>query len=294
MSHKHIIIAGVATHTNSFSDEWEQSLQNGNYPYKILCKGQKWTDFTVKMKGWLDFLKNLDDNNIIAFVDVYDILFVRSFDEFSKKLIKLSQNGNKIVVGVEQRCNNSNCYKPHSSSCNFFHNNSPFYLNAGFVAGIPSKLKKMLDYALIHGNGDDQVGIGKYINNNCHEFAPDLTSEIVMNLDPWAGMNDYQTFTYTPLNGFTHSTNGTKPCIIHIHGQSTDFGQRSEYIRNILFGNNHKKISYVKELFSYLSKAMATPEYKKQNYKYNIIIISYLVLSIFILIPFILFSIRRG
>ena len=83
---KKVIIVGIATHQNQFSSEWEQSLKRFGYKYKILCEGVPWTDFSVKLKGSLDFIETQSDDTILVFVDVYDLVFVVSGSSSNRKM----------------------------------------------------------------------------------------------------------------------------------------------------------------------------------------------------------------
>ena len=71
-----------------------ESCKRNNIELVVLGLGMKWTGFTMRFKLWLDYLKNLDDNEIVMINDAYDVVITEEasviehrFKEFNKKVV---------------------------------------------------------------------------------------------------------------------------------------------------------------------------------------------------------------
>jgi hypothetical protein len=127
---------------------------------------EKWSGFECKIKGILEFIKkNNYDNDIICFIDAYDVLFNDTSENIIRKFYDFSCN---IVFSSEINCYpyiNKETYEKSSH----FSNDSPFkYLNSGGFIGYKKNIMEMLlwknfdEIKSICKNGGDQNYFTKY------------------------------------------------------------------------------------------------------------------------------------
>jgi hypothetical protein len=75
MNNLHIIT--VATKNDGYYNALKQSAINNNINLITLGFGQKWTGFMLKFNLIKDYLNQLNDNDIVGFVDAYDVLILQ-------------------------------------------------------------------------------------------------------------------------------------------------------------------------------------------------------------------------
>lgn len=127
---------------------------------------QIWTkDYYYKSLAVLEYVKSLNDNDIVLVVDAYDVFPINNLsnDILYNKIIQCFDINN-ITFNAEK-----NCY-PNSSLKHLYPDlNSKWnYLNAGIYVGKCNNIKKLLESALpkIKGSMDQEVFTHYYLNNN--------------------------------------------------------------------------------------------------------------------------------
>lgn len=71
-----------------------ESCKKNNIELVVLGLGEKWTGFTMRFKLWLNYLNQLDDNEIVMINDAYDVIIL----ENSEKIVKKFKKFNAYVV----------------------------------------------------------------------------------------------------------------------------------------------------------------------------------------------------
>jgi len=226
MSKLHIIT--VATSSHYYLPYLKISCNNNGIPLTILGFGEKWKGFNWRFKLVLNYLKNLDENDIACFVDGYDVICTRNLNELSNVFFKLKNKYKcKVIVAEDKRKVNKiinflmNFY---FSKCN---NKS---LNAGTYIGQVKDLIEVLEkiYNLYPiDNADDQMLLTKYCNKYKNDVYIDINNELFLTLiNPYLEIDKYLTFKNNiPLY------NNNAPFFIHGPGET--------YLDNII-----KKVDY--------------------------------------------------
>jgi hypothetical protein len=156
MDKLHIIT--VATHDDGYYKALLKSAKNNNINLTTLGWGQKWAGFTMKTNLIIEYIKLLNDNDIIVVIDAYDVIILDNEENIKKKFysynkpILLSRDGDSInfILAWSQEkifkfCNNEK-------------------INAGMYMGYVWAIKKLLDRLCKNKNmpctssdADDQI-----------------------------------------------------------------------------------------------------------------------------------------
>ena len=114
-------IVTVATHDDGYYQSLLQSAKNNNLDIVTLGWGQKWTGFIMKVNLLKEYINNIDDNDIVVFVDAYDVLILENEQSIRNKFYSFKK---PLVLSVDckppfflikylysvlfKRCNNEN------------------------------------------------------------------------------------------------------------------------------------------------------------------------------------------
>jgi hypothetical protein len=152
-------ILTVATHKKGMYND----LINNKYNNIItLGMGMKWTGFNMKYELVYDYIKDLDDNNIIIFLDGYDSL-INNNPNISIDIFK--KNNYKILFSREVKNNNFvSILNKRVFTGSYFNNLN--VINSGLYMGYVKYLKKLLPHLLNCNCNDDQVNINNIYNTN--------------------------------------------------------------------------------------------------------------------------------
>lgn len=131
----------VATHNKGYLDVLKQNFETHGETLNILGYGEKWKGFTWKYKLMKDFIQNLPDDEIVIFMDGYDVLFINK-----ENIISKFQTFNKnIIFGVDTHPKSTKIlYNKIFHNCFISNNidiNSGLYM--GYVKHLKSLLKKL-------------------------------------------------------------------------------------------------------------------------------------------------------
>ena len=152
MKEDNFIITTVATHNDGMYDKL---INNRFKSIKVLGYGMKWTGFKMKYELVYNFIKNLDDNIIIIFLDGFDSAILRdpnlAIKEFKNKKYK-------VLFSKEVDAKFKNIVFPNCR------NN--IMINSGLYMGYVKYLKIILKDMINEVCNDDQV----IINRKCKNY----------------------------------------------------------------------------------------------------------------------------
>lgn len=210
----------VATHESGYFKYLKESCERYQAQLDVLGWGQKWQGFAWRLKLMLDYLDELQDNEIVCFIDSFDVILLRPLDELETFFKNFSSStGVKIVVG---------CDKPNTFFKLVYHmifytcNEKP--LNAGTYIGYCKDIKNMLNDIWKSSKGpkdDDQVIMGKYCINKSklHEEMLHIDCDSVFF---WTRLNTFGHFMTNQSyikDGYLYY-NGLKPFFAHGNGNT--------------------------------------------------------------------------
>ena len=153
-------IVTVATHNDRYYSILQDSCKRYNLELITLGWGKKWTGFTMKYELFMDFLNNAQDDEIIMFIDAYDVIINEGEKDILNKFYSYNK---KILISYE----NNIFIKLFFSKCNNVVLNSGTYM--GYVKYIKEMIKLLYKPKLFKKcNNDDQ----EILNYVCKKNKP--------------------------------------------------------------------------------------------------------------------------
>jgi len=261
----------VATKNEGYFPYLIESAKVNNCDLVVLGFGEKWQGFTWKFKLMIDYIKNLDPNEIICFIDAYDVIFLQPSYIIEERFKEITLNNNGIVISEDINVN--------LISSILWTKCKNTYINSGTYMGYVNKILPLLEnickiYNCDNKNSDDQLFIQNYCNNNPKLFNIDtnkfifLVSIINKNLD----VNNISFY-----NNELYYNKEVKPCILHAVFNSD--------IENILYNLGYNYIPINKNNNYFLSRVFYTIKTRKI---FTIIIFIFILIIIIIIIYLIL------
>jgi len=173
-----IHIVTVATESKYYFPYLKESCKRHGKELEVLGFGEKWRGFNMKFKLMIDYLKKLPENDIVCFVDGYDVLCVRELNDLKSEFIRLKNNHNcKIIVG-EDKFQFEFCKYFITilfGKCNDKHINSGTYI--GYSKDILDILQQ-INNEHMEDNKDDQKILIEYCQKNTNDIHIDSLSEL--------------------------------------------------------------------------------------------------------------------
>lgn len=178
-------IVTVVTESKYYFPYLVKSCQKYGKELEILGYGQKWKGFNWKFKLMIEYLETLNDNDIVCFIDGYDVICTRNLNELKTTFLTLyNENKCKIIVGYDNTSHtnfiNKLFVKTYFGTCNGISLNSGTYI--GFVKDLLQIIKQIRSLN-DKDNADDQILMTKFCNLNDSIFYIDKNNEIFLALD---------------------------------------------------------------------------------------------------------------
>ena len=102
----HIIT--VATSSELYFPYLVDSCKKNGIPLTVLGYGEKWTGFCFKFDKMIQYLKKLDPNDVVCFIDGYDVICVRNLNEITDVFLQLKKRTNcKIIIAENKTIRNN-------------------------------------------------------------------------------------------------------------------------------------------------------------------------------------------
>jgi hypothetical protein len=220
--HKDIIIYTYGNEYKKFKTLAE-SCDKNNVNIYMHGIGDKWIDYSNKLKNFHKFLENIEDTKIVIFVDGFDIIIFDNPENMKNKFLEFNKT---LVFSAETYCwpdSEVNKYYPEKTKNERFR-----YVNSGTYMGYAKDLKEMLNTFKeknyncdtypdkVNDKCDDQRCLTYYYLNNIDKVALDHKQKI------WcvcAGTNreDFDLDINTYNNLYNKITN-EKSSILHTNG----------------------------------------------------------------------------
>lgn len=266
----HIIT--IATEPKYYFDYLKQSCEKNGKNLEVLGFGEEWKGFLWRFLLILDYIKKLKPDDIVCFVDGYDVICVRDLSELKDEFLKIRRREKcKIIVGMEIHLDKGIIPSLVFGKC------KGLSINAGTYIGYVKDINEVLNntYKLNPDiKADDQLLITKYCNNTENDIYIDKNNEFFLTI-----VNEYNELDeLIKIHKNEVIYNEKKPFFIH--------GPSNTYLDNIIIklGYKYNYNNKIKDLIyeNYFTKK------KEQilNYIYQYKESIYLIIIIIILLIF--------
>jgi hypothetical protein len=244
----HIIT--VATNSDLYFPYLVDSCKKNGIPLTVLGYGEKWTGFTFRFDKMIQYLKKLDPNDVVCFIDGYDVICVRDLNEMTDVFLQLKKKNNCKIVVAENKIIINNLFNIY----NFIKVKIIFdkcknkLLNAGTYIGHVKDILHILEQIYTGDNTlDDQKILVQYCKSNPNDIYIDFNNELFLTIDrPFDSVHQYLT---VKNNKIYHKNN--RPFFIHGNGNTyldstLDLvGYKNVNINNILSKKYNTKCFFI-------------------------------------------------
>ena len=272
-----IYIVTVATEIKYYMKYLIESIKKNNGELIILGLGETWKGYNWKFKMIVDFLKKINLEDIVCFIDGYDVICTRNLDDLKNTFINIRNREEiKIIVGHDKVVNP--IYNLFQYLYFGYCKND--YINSGTYIGYVKDLLEILE--LIYNNNpfnnrDDQILLTDYCSKKPENIYIDNNCEIFLVLShPFNELTENISFVNNEL-----IYNNSRPFFIH--------GPASTYLDNIIrrIGCDYTdKTSIKSELYNDFWKKKIyylVPHFLNEKMEYFLIII-FIILIIILMI----------
>jgi hypothetical protein len=240
-------IVTVANKSEGYFDYLVESCKRNGGKLEVLGWGQEWKGFIMKIHLFQEYLNKLDDDDIVCFVDGYDVIILQPVD----KIETLFRNsGKKILISIESPADMVPFYDMLIKYL-YFGEYKNYRINSGTFIGYVKYLKELYnnvcnDYNCNDKNLDDQ----KILTDMCNKYN-DNDVDVDINNDIFLVISHFDSYKRTNCklkNNELVFNNNIKPCILH--------GCANYNLNNILkkLDYNIDKVKY-RDNLSYLLKS---------------------------------------
>lgn len=164
-------IVTVATSEEGYYKWLKMSCERYNTDLITLGMNQKWLGYNWKLIKMKEYLDNISDEEIVMFIDAYDVILLDDPVKLEEKFINSNK---KIIIGCESKNRLATLGMFVFDTCKGEN------VNSGTYIGYNKDLKIMLNKILKENKDpdlDDQKLIIKYCNINKNEIHIDKDSE---------------------------------------------------------------------------------------------------------------------
>ena len=272
-----IHIVTVATESKYYFEYLKKSCLDNGINLTVLAYGKKWQGFAWRFKLMLDYLKKIKPNDIVCFIDGYDVICVRNLLELKNEFIKIIEKEQcKIIIGHEKHVK----IKDKIFAPLLFGRCKNLSINCGTYIGYANDILKVLSETFNLNpdtKADDQLLITKYCNMNEKDIYIDVDNKIFLTIVNQLDNIDSNIKIDNDNNVFY---NNNKPFFIH--------GADATYLDNIIIklGYNYdynNKISDLikKDIFEKSYGQLCNHIYQNREIIIYIILIIIIVLLVF-------------
>ena len=272
MSSDKIHIVTVVTESKYYFPYLKKTCEGNGKPLEVLGFGEKWKGFNWRFKLVLMYLKTLPLDDVVCFVDGWDVICTRNLNELRDEFIKVKNRENcKIVVSYDHYEYSTLLNKIYVQ--NFFKKCNGISLNAGLYMGYVSDLIDIISQLQKinkDDSADDQILLTKFCDMNKDKIYIDVNFDLFLTFDkPFHEIDNYLSITDDKQLYYKKQ----KPFFLHGPGQT--------YLDNTLKKLGHADANVTKEL---------STKFRKREFwtKNSYTIISLISLGVIILILFLI------
>lgn len=268
MSNLYIIT--VATQSKYYFPYLIESVKKNNNKLKVLGFNQEWKGFNWKFNLMKTELNSYKLDDIVCFVDGYDVMCVRDLNLLINEFIKIKQRENcKIIAGFDNVPNKINKI---ITNLYFTNNINEIVINSGTYIGYVKDILDILNTLDQDASADDQILLNKYNKNHPGDIFIDINNELFLTVGN--ALSDIKKYTIIE-NNTVYGLNKMKPFFIHAAGCGfldniiIDLGYKYDHSNKI---NDQVRNDYLIKMFN-LMKNIIIKNFNKYKYKILFIII---------------------
>jgi hypothetical protein len=255
----------IATKNERYYPYLKLSAERNGYELVTLGWGEKWQGFVWKFEIMKEYLRSLNENEIVCFVDGYDVIILQDVNVLEKNFNDITfGDKSKIVLALEKETDSYLGNLITSTWTNFFSykcNNK--LINSGTYIGYSSTLLDTFnsickEFECKH-DSDDQVLLQKYCAKRSDRFIFDTESNLFLTMPDLMKPISSNTNDIVIENKILTFKVNIKPCIFHAPAFTDidDLIKDLGYDTTIFKARNESKLNYqlgfakhyIKEIF---------------------------------------------
>ena len=246
-------IVTVATHSQYYFPYLVESCKQNGSELVVLGFGEKWLGFNWKYTKMMEYLSTLPKEDVVCFVDGYDVICTRNLDELESEFYRIKQKTKcKMIVGHDKRISFNKIAVAFFGQCKSKDLNSGTYIAcAGDMKHIIQKIYDLNPTT----NADDQIAMTTYCQQSNDLYIDEKNELFLTILHSLSDLNQHVTYEKGVL-----TYQNQHPFFIHAPG----CGHLDTIIETLGYGKcsvryqlNNKYFFYKKVLF-YLSEIKYT------------------------------------
>ena len=221
-----VYIVTAANKSGGYYEILKESCIRNGCELTTLGFGEKWTGFVWKYEQLQKFLKSVNSDDIVIFVDGFDVVMNDHIDVFLEKYKKFNKS---IILSVIYNSNTLKFIEKRVFG-NVKYHGSDYFICMGLYAGRAGDLNEMINLIDIKSDttNDDQLITTRFIRNNL-EFTNDkIALDTEMELFTNASQPTYkdlilkkpETLTISCNDGYILNSLGNRPVFVHGPGKA--------------------------------------------------------------------------
>jgi len=249
----------VVTHSDGYFPWLEKSCKRFNIKLIKLGWGQKWLGFSWRFKLMIDYLKTVDQDELIIFIDAYDVILLRPLDdieEYYNNIVKMSNK--KIIIAKDKVIN------PliNAIATIYFNTCKDTRICAGTYLGKALDILEILNNIDYETSIDDQILFTNYFKKNPNKVYID--TDYMFFLTHSINLKDILNDSYIQINNKNLTYMNSKPFFIHANDNT--------YMHNLILKLGYKISN--SDIYNINSKFKIVT-YKKKLYYIKLLIEKY-------------------
>ena len=242
-------IVTVATKKERYFPYLVESCKRNECELVVLGWGQPWTGYSMKLSLINDFLDSQSDNEIVCFVDAYDVIILQHRDVILNRFHSIvGDNKDKVLFSQDRGPEYSLSFALFNffihDKCNGIYLNSGTYI--GYVRAIKDLLKKLSTMTYSPAE-NDQVVLQRYCHNiDSSKFLIDSQKELFLVASSISSTLNRKLHKIDIRNNKLYFGEKT-PCILHASGNTNidDILRDLGYSNDLFSANDEDNMDYI-------------------------------------------------
>ncbi len=237
-------VVSVASESKYYFPYLVESCKRNGKELEVLGFGDKWEKGNMtKFKLMIEYLKNLPKDDIVCFVDGYDVICCRNLSELKNEFLKIHTETNcKIIISKDHIYYKTYLFQYTFGKCNNFSINSGLYIGyANDLLDIILNVYNLFKDKTV----SDQDALTQYCNkSNMNDFYIDSTNKLFLTLV--YGLDDISKYVNIDPKSNILTYNSSKPFFIHAAG----FGYLDRTIKKLGYNISIEESNEIKKQIS--------------------------------------------